>query len=79
MTIAPNGDIVVCEDGNGSDRIIGIRKDGSSYQIGKNILNDSELAGACFSPDGKILFVNIYKPAMTIAISGDWEKLSNKA
>ena len=79
MTIAPNGDLIVCEDGNGSDRIIGIRKDGSSYLVGKNILNNSELAGACFSPNGKILFVNIYKPAMTIAISGDWNKLSNKA
>tara|TARA_A100001011_G_C14311533_1_gene845840 strand:- start:2792 stop:4204 length:1413 start_codon:yes stop_codon:yes gene_type:complete len=79
MTIAPNGDLIVCEDGNGSDRIIGIRKDGSTYQIGKNILNNSELAGACFSPDGKILFVNIYKPTMTLAISGDWLNLSNNA
>ena len=26
-----------------------------------------------FSPDGSILFVNIYSPTMTIAITGPWK------
>lgn len=33
----------------------------------------AELAGACFSPDGEILFVNVQRPEhVTVAITGDW-------
>lgn len=37
---------------------------------------DGELAGACFSPDGQTLFVNIYSPAATLAITGpkQWQR-----
>lgn len=42
-----------------------------------NRLNDTEFAGACFSPDGEIMFVNIFgdgepDSGMTCAISGPW-------
>ena len=37
-------------------------------------MNDSELAGACFSPDGTTLFVNIQRPGMTVAITGPWNR-----
>lgn len=30
----------------------------------------AEWAGACFSPDGKTLFANVYRPGFTVAISG---------
>jgi secreted PhoX family phosphatase len=33
----------------------------------------TELAGACFSPDGKTLFVNVYAPTKTLAITGPWD------
>lgn len=32
----------------------------------------SEWAGACFSADGKWMFVNIYNPGVTLAITGPW-------
>jgi secreted PhoX family phosphatase len=32
----------------------------------------TELAGGCFSPDGKWFFVNAYSPTVTVAISGPW-------
>jgi secreted PhoX family phosphatase len=32
----------------------------------------SEFAGACYSPDGKWLFVNIQSPGITFAITGPW-------
>jgi secreted PhoX family phosphatase len=35
----------------------------------------SEFAGACFSPDGQWLFVNIQVPGITCAITGDWASL----
>ena len=76
MTIAPWGDVIICEDGKGADRIIGLKPNGTTYMIAENILNSSEFAGVTFSPDGTILFVNIYRPAMTIAITGPWEEIS---
>ena len=33
---------------------------------------ESEWAGACFSGDGKWMFVNIYNPGITLAITGPW-------
>jgi uncharacterized protein len=34
----------------------------------------TEWAGACYSPDGKWLFVNIQTPGITFAITGPWGK-----
>ncbi|WP_309053213.1 alkaline phosphatase PhoX, partial [Streptomyces sp.] len=35
--------------------------------------NTSELAGATFSPDGRILFFNVQSPGITYAVTGPWE------
>jgi len=75
ITVAPWGDLILSEDGKGHDRIVGVNMSGETYNIAKNILNKSEFAGACFSPDGKILFVNIYRPTLTLAISGPWDMI----
>lgn len=76
LTQAPWGDLIVCEDTASNCGIIGIRPDGSQYAIADNAHTESELAGVCFSPDGKTLFVNIQYPGMTIAISGPWSQLA---
>ncbi len=34
----------------------------------------TEWAGAVFSPDGQVLFVNLYTPGMTLAITGPWQQ-----
>ncbi len=73
ITISPWGDIIICEDGKGVDRLIGVKPNGNTYIIAENAFNTSEFAGVNFSPDGKILFVNIYSPTMTLAIEGPWE------
>ncbi|GGB52755.1 hypothetical protein GCM10011409_32930 [Lentibacillus populi] len=70
ITITPWGDLWIVEDGGGSDRIIGLTPEGTTYIFAENILNDSELAGPTFSPDGKTLFVNIQTPGITLAIQG---------
>ncbi|MBT8066591.1 MAG: DUF839 domain-containing protein, partial [Gammaproteobacteria bacterium] len=72
LTMAPWGDLVVCEDTADHCGLVGIRPDGSQYAIADNPYSDSELAGVCFSPDGKTLFVNIQYPGMTVAITGPW-------
>jgi uncharacterized protein len=33
---------------------------------------NTEWAGSCFSPDGRVLFVNLYTPGITLAITGPW-------
>jgi len=76
ITIAPWGDVIICEDGKGRDRLIGLKPNGKTYIIAENYLNSSEFAGANFSPDGNILFVNIYSPTMTIAITGPWKEIA---
>ncbi len=72
LTMSPWGDLVVCEDTDRHCGIVGIRPDGTQYLIADNTHSDSELAGVCFSPDGKILFVNIQYPGTTVAITGSW-------
>jgi len=72
LTMAPWGDLIVCEDTAGNCALVGIRPDGSQYELANNPYSDSELAGVCFSPDGKTLFVNIQYPGMTLAITGPW-------
>ncbi len=66
------GDLLVCEDTSTHCGIVGIGPDGIQYEVADNAYSDSELAGACFSPDGEILFVNIQYPGMTLAITGPW-------
>ncbi len=78
LTVAPNGHLIVCEDhyDRTINHIRGITPDGSLYRLAKLIVN-SETAGACFSPDGSILFVNVQSPTKTLAIKGPWDKFSD--
>lgn len=72
LTIAPWGDVVICEDKT-DPRIIGITPEGKSYLIAQNIgYRQSEFAGPVFSPSGNTLFVNIQSPGLTLAITGPW-------
>ncbi len=72
LTMAPWGDLIICEDTSDHCGLVGIRPDGTQYAIADNAYSNAEMAGACFSPDGKILFVNIQYPGMTFAITGPW-------
>ena len=72
LTMAPWGDLVICEDTAGHCSLVGVRPDGSQYLLADNAWSGSELAGVCFSPDGRTLFVNIQYPGTTVAITGPW-------
>jgi len=71
LTVSSYGDLVVCEDLH-TPRIVGVTPEGRIYHIAKNVGYQSEFAGACFSPDGKTLFVNIQGPGLTLTINGPW-------
>ncbi|HLO88943.1 MAG TPA: alkaline phosphatase PhoX, partial [Nostocaceae cyanobacterium] len=72
IVVAPNGDIFMCEDGDGTDFIVGITPSGSLYKFARNALNTSEFCGVCFSSDGQTMFVNMQTPGITFAIWGPW-------
>ncbi len=73
LTIAPWGDLILCEDTKGQNRMIGVTPAGKFYPIAVNVAPEgSEWAGACFSPDGTTLFANVQKPGYTVAITGPW-------
>ena len=73
LTIAPWGDVVLCED-NDKPYIVGVTAKGNYYRLAENIGFESEFAGGVFSPSGKTFFVNIQHAGLTIAIQGPWEK-----
>ena len=82
ITVSPRGGIVICEDGGGTQFLRGLTRDGRIFEFARNTLNRTEFAGACFSPDGRTLFVNIMgsttdagtQLGATLAIRGPWEK-----
>jgi len=75
LTVSPWGDLIVCEDGDGDQYLVGVTPEGSLYKFGRNALNGSELAGATFSPDGSTLFFNIQKAGLTLAVTGPWKNI----
>lgn len=72
LTVSPWGDLIVCEDGDDEQAIVGVTPEGGLYRFGLHP-GGSEFAGACFSPDGSTLFVNIQHVGLTLAITGPWQ------
>jgi hypothetical protein len=74
---------------NDGERMLGLTLDGHIYEFAKNNIvltsalnsripagdyRQNEWAGACYSPDGRWLFVNIQTPGVTFAITGPWRR-----
>lgn len=72
VIVSPFGDVFLCEDGDGSNYVVGVNARGELYPFARNAINDSEVAGVCFSPSGRTMFVNIQNPGITFAIWGPW-------
>ncbi|NJR76348.1 MAG: DUF839 domain-containing protein, partial [Scytonema sp. CRU_2_7] len=87
ITIAPFGDLFLCEDGGDEQFVVGVNQKGELYQFARNALlrpdrngepDNSEFAGACFSPDGDTLFVNTQGVGITYCIWGPWSRQYRK-
>jgi len=75
LTVAPWGDLILCEDGSGDQYLVGVTPEGGIYKFGHNASKkNSEFAGATFSPDGTTLFVNVQSDGITLAITGPWDQ-----
>lgn len=74
ICVGPNGHLVVCEDqytDTVTNHLRGLTPQGEPYPLAL-LRVQTEPAGACFSPDGKTMFVNSYSPTATLAITGPW-------
>jgi secreted PhoX family phosphatase len=82
---SPRGGLVVCEDSDYvPQRLWGIAPGGGQFELCRNLVRldgtkgiegdfrDEEWAGTCFSPDGRWLFANLYRPGFSVAITGPW-------
>lgn len=83
VTVTPWGTLILAEDGVKASHVLSSVPGGPTYAIARNQLSIgtsngaptySEFTGPTFSPDGRILFVNIQVPGITLAITGPWEK-----
>jgi secreted PhoX family phosphatase len=93
LCVTPSGGILFCEDDASNDadtnlyapgitnvnRLVGLGRNGEPFTFAVNVFSDSEFCGACFSPDGDILFTNIQGgnangSGMTLAITGPWRR-----
>ena len=79
LVVAPTGDLFLCEDSEPPQYIRGLTPDGGIYDFARANTRESELAGACFDPDGRTMYVNQFgdanlEGAVTYAIWGPWSR-----
>tara|TARA_B000000437_G_scaffold217051_1_gene194094 strand:- start:243 stop:1550 length:1308 start_codon:yes stop_codon:yes gene_type:complete len=75
ITIAPWGDLIVCEDNSDINRLWGLTSKGKPYLIAQNSYSRSEFAGACFSPLDNTMYINIQGNGQTLLIDGKWNEV----
>ncbi|MEU6867648.1 alkaline phosphatase PhoX [Streptomyces sp. NPDC046876] len=80
ICLAPDGGLMVCEDGGGAQYVFGVTRAGEVYPVARNAEDIGrpgapewgEFAGVTFSPDGRTMYVNAYTPGTTFAVTGPW-------
>ena len=87
LIMTPTGDLLMAEDnyamgpGCTHQHLRIMNRKGQIYDLARNRNNfpekgrtGAEFTGACFSPDGQYLFVNVQNPEnVTLAIRGPWK------
>jgi secreted PhoX family phosphatase len=82
ICVSPRGGLVICEDGDGVQFIRGLTRRGDIFDFVQTNGAMPEFCGACFSPDGEVLFFNIQGSTSrtgtafgaTYALWGPWEQ-----
>jgi secreted PhoX family phosphatase len=75
ITVSPYGGVILAEDGDGKNHLVGSTDSGEAFFFARNQhADDSEFAGVTFSRDRKTLFANVQVPGLTYAITGPWRK-----
>lgn len=74
ITVSPYGGVIMAEDGDGVNHLVGSTDSGEAFFFARNDLSDSEFTGPTFSRDKKTLFANVQSPGITYAITGPFTK-----
>jgi secreted PhoX family phosphatase len=76
ITVSPFGGVILAEDGNGVQHLVGATDRGAAFFFARNEASGSEFTGPTFSHDKKVLFANIQgdggpgNPGYVFAITG---------
>jgi secreted PhoX family phosphatase len=78
LTVSPRGGVMLCEDGTVDNFIRVVTSDGTLFDFAMNAIPGrmgEEFAGATFSPNGNVLYVNIQASSgLTFAIWGPFAR-----
>jgi hypothetical protein len=78
LCISPRKCALLCEDGPVENYLRGVTPAGKIFDFARNAIagrQQEEFAGSTFTPDGKVLFVNIQASSgLTFAIWGPWKR-----
>ena len=78
LCLSPRGSTLLCEDGPVENFLRGLTPGGEIFDFARNVIprrEGDEFAGATFTPDGKVLFVNVHgATSNAFAIWGPWRK-----
>jgi MYXO-CTERM domain-containing protein len=77
ITVSPWGQVFIAEDADGTCFVRAITDAGDLVAFARNALGDSEFAGVCFSPDGRIMFLNSQSDGLTFAITGPFPEVED--
>ena len=72
ISVSPWGGLVIAEDGEGSQHLVGATADGRTYPIAR--ADGGEFTGPVYSADGAVLFANVQVPGALYAITGPWRR-----
>ncbi len=78
ITVSPYGGVILAEDGEGIQHLVGATASGATFPVARNDFQDAtknvEFTGPVYSPDGRTLFANIQEPGYMFAITGPWRR-----
>jgi secreted PhoX family phosphatase len=75
ITVSPFGGVILAEDGEGKQHLVGSTDSGDVFFFARNELPDNnEFTGPTFSHDRKILFANIQTPGHVFSIQGPFRR-----
>ena len=73
IALDPNGGLILAEDGDGIQHLVGVTTAGAAYALARNDVSEMEFAGPTFTQDGEVLFACIQGDGYTFAVTGPWK------
>ena len=77
ISVSPYGGVILAEDGEGRQHLVGATTEGQTYFLARNEVGDGtgEMTGPTYSADKSTLFANLFDPGHVYAITGPWRRI----